>query len=287
MNDVRVAAGNADMAAAWDGEEGAHWAANAERYEEGPKRFRAALLAVLDLHDRSAVIDVGCGNGSLSVDVARVARSGSVLGLDLSSRMLDRARAAAAAEGFDHVRFEQSDAQVHAFEPEAYDLAVSSFGVMFFADPVAAFTNLRRGLAPGASVAMLAWRDLERNEWVMQIRAALAVGRELPVPPPGAPSPFSLADRDVTTGRLTAAGFTDVRLASIDEPMHIGGSADDAYAFVSNFGITRGLTEDLDEATRQEALRRLRQTFEEHASADGVRFAGSAWLITARNPGSS
>jgi SAM-dependent methyltransferase len=287
MDEVLVAAGNADMAAAWDGDEGEHWAANAERYEEGPQRFSAALFGALDLHDRSAVVDVGCGNGSLSLDIARVARSGSVLGVDLSSRMLDRARANAAAEGLDHVRFERTDAQVHPFEAGAYDLVVSSFGVMFFADPVAAFENLRRALAPNAAVAMLAWRDLERNEWLMKIRAALAVGRDLPVPPPDAPSPFSLADRDRTTGYLTAAGYTDVELTSLDEPMHIGSDAADAYAFVSRFGVTRGLTEDLDEATRKKALDRLRQTFEEHDSADGVHFAGSAWLITARNAGVS
>jgi SAM-dependent methyltransferase len=84
---------------------------------------------------------------------------------------------------------------VHPFEPARYDIAMSRFGAMFFGDPVAAFTNIGRGLRPGGRLVLMSWQRLENNEWLVAIRRALAVGRELPAPPVGAPGPFGLAQR--------------------------------------------------------------------------------------------
>jgi SAM-dependent methyltransferase len=277
--------GNEEMAAAWDGPEGDHWAEHAERYEAAATRFTDVLLQAAGLEDASAVLDVGCGSGGTTLAAGRLARDGSVLGVDLSSKMLAVGRAAASSEGLDHVRFEQADAQVHPFPAETYDVAMSSFGAMFFADPVAAFTNIRRSMRPGGSLALVAWRDLARNEWLVALRTALAAGRDLPTPPPGVPSPFSLADRDLTIERLAAAGFADGELASVDEPMWFGTDAGDAYGFFSTAGIVRGLTADLDDATKAAALDRLRQTLADHETPDGVLLTGSAWLITATNGG--
>lgn len=278
-----VASGNDEMAAAWDGAEGEHWAANADRYEATSSSYVRRLLAAVDVGERDVVLDVGCGAGASTLAVGRRAFRGAVLGVDLSSRMLEVGRAKAAAEGLAHVRFEQVDAQVQPFDARAFDLAISSFGVMFFADPVAAFANIRRGLRPSGGIAFLAWRELARNEWVSALRAALAAGRALPTPPPGGQGPFSMADRAITTERLAAAGFTEIQLTAVDEAVWFGRDADDAYSFVSTFGITRGLTADLDDRTRAEAMDQLRRVLEEHESSDGVCFAGSAWLITARN----
>jgi SAM-dependent methyltransferase len=229
------------------------------------------------------VLDIGCGTGKLTRELAHgAARDGSVLGVDLSSQMLGRAREAASAEGLTNTRFEQADAQVHPFELAELDLAVSSFGVMFFADPVAAFTNIRRALRPGGRVALLAWRDLERNEWVATIRAALAAGRDLPTPPAGTPGPFGLADRTRTEAVFAKAGYGEVALESIDLPLCLGTDADDAFSFVRTFGVTRGLLQDLDEARAASALDELHRALVAHETSDGVLFAGSAWLITAR-----
>jgi SAM-dependent methyltransferase len=278
---TRVADGNAEMAAAWDGPEGEHWAANASRYEGTGVAFGERLFAAPELHEGSRVLDVGCGTGALTLRVGRVTTAGAVLGVDLSSPMLEVGRARAAREHLDHVRFQHADAQVYPFDEASFDVAMSNCGVMFFADPVAAFANIRRALRPRGTIAWLAWRDLARNEWVCALREALAAGRHLPVPPPGVPGPFSLADRDLTHERLTAAGFTDVQLESVDEPVSFGRDADDAYAFVSTLGLARGLTADLDDATRNAAFEQLHRSLAEHETEAGVVFAGSAWLITA------
>jgi SAM-dependent methyltransferase len=274
---------NAEMLALWDGPEGDHWADNAERYEATNAAYDRTLLAALNLGAHSTVLDIGCGTGVMSIEAGRIAAKGSVLGVDLSSRMLARARSIAAAEGLDHVQFEQADAQVHPFVESAYDVATSSFGGMFFADPVAAFANIRRGLRPGGSLVMLAWRDLPRNAWLVELRSALAAGRDLPTPPPGMQGPFSLAEPDIARGRLEAAGFGDIRFSSIDEPMCFGRDADDAYSFLATFGITRGLTHDLDADTRAAALAAMRNLLDKHETSDGVLLASSAWLIEATN----
>lgn len=272
---------NVEMAAAWDGAEGDHWAENADRYEATASRYWQSLLRAVPIGRDEAILDIGCGTGRSTRDVARVASSGSVLGVDLSARMLERARATASADGLGNVRFEQGDAQVHPFPDAAFDLAISAFGAMFFADPVAAFANIARSLRLRGRLALLAWRELQRNEWVAAIRDALSLGRALPTPPVGAPGPFGLADRQHTERILTDAGFVDVGFDEVNEPIRFGDDADDAFSFVATFGITRGLTQDLDDASRAAALDALHATLVEHESDDGVLFGGSAWLITA------
>ena len=271
------------MAAAWDGPEGDHWSDHADRYTRSSERFRHALIGALDLRPSSRVLDIGCGTGVSTIEAGRIASEGTALGIDLSQRMLGLAREAAAAERLEHVRFQQADAQDHPFTAGEYDVAISCFGAMFFADPVAAFANIRRALRPGGRICLLAWRDLERNEWVDAVRNALAAGRRLPTPPAGAPGPFSLADRDIATERLAAAGYRAIEFNSVGEPITFGTSADDAYPFMSTLGITRGLTADLDDASRAAALEQLYKTLVDHETADGVVFNASAWLITANN----
>lgn len=276
-----MAIANVDMAAAWDGPEGDHWAEHADRYERVGVAQGQALLDVAAIAKSDSVLDIGCGTGKSTRGAARLAVSGSALGVDLSARMLVRARATADAEGLDNVRFEQADAQVHPFGADAFDLAISSFGAMFFADPVVAFANVGQSLRPGGRLALLAWRELDRNEWLSAIRQALALGRDLPTPPSGAPGPFGLADRQQTEVILTGAGFVDVDFAALDDPIVLGTDADDAFAFTRDFGITRGLTHDLDDEDTEAALDALQRTLVDHQTSDGVRFGASAWLITA------
>ena len=273
---------NVEMAAAWDGAEGQHWAAHAERYEAASILHWEALVHSIDIATNDVVLDIGCGTGRSTRELARMAVSGSVLGVDLSSPMLERARRSAEAEGLTNVRFEQADAQVHPFAADGFDVAVSSFGAMFFADPVAAFTNIGRALDKEGQLAMLAWRQLADNEWVAALRDALALGRTIPEPVPGAPGPFGLAEREHTEHVLGDAGFTDIGFEQVDEPIRWGSDTDDAFSFVSTLGITRGLTQDLDASSTARALEALRRTLAEHETDDGVMFAASSWLITAR-----
>jgi SAM-dependent methyltransferase len=273
------------MAAAWDGAEGDDWVRDWEHYDVGVRRHHLRLVEAAAFGAGERVLDVGCGIGELTRVAARASGDGSVLGVDLSARMLAQARELAAAEGLSNVAFEQADAQVHPFEPAAYDVAVSRFGAMFFAEPVAAFQNIAAAVRPGGRMALLSWRDLGSNEWMLALRGALSLGRDLPVPQSGVPGPFGLADPDGVRAVLTAAGFEQVDLQAVDEPFRVGADADDAFAFISRTGATRGMLDGLDAAGRDQALEALRATLHDHESADGVWFGAGSWLIRARARG--
>jgi len=276
-----ITTANPDQAAAWNGHEGENWTEHADRYDRSGLRHRERLLDHCAVETGDHILDVGCGTGNLSRDLGRRASEGSVVGVDLSAPMLELARACAESEGLGNVSYLQADAQINPFESGKYDLAVSSFGAMFFADPVAAFANIGRSLRLGGRLAMLAWRGLDSNEWLTELRAALAVGRELPKPPAEAPTPFALADPDRVRTILEKSGFQAINCEAVDEPIYFGADADDAYRFMSTLGIVVGLTHDLDEVGRATADAALRQTIAAHETDDGVLFGTAAWLISA------
>ncbi len=275
---VDVDPGNAAQLGAWDGAQGAHWAAQADRFDRAVARYDEPFLAAAGLRPGDRVLDVGCGTGRTTRDAARI--TGSAVGVDLSSAMLDVARRRAAEEGLTGVRFEQADAQVAAFPPAGFDVAISRTGAMFFADPVAALANVGGALVPGGRLVLLVWQALEANEWMTEILGALAAGRPLPAPPPDAPGPFSLADPGRIRAVLTAAGLRQVEVEGLAEPEWFGTDADDAVAFV--LGLAGWLLDGLGPAARDGAVADLRRRMEAHAGPGGVELGSAAWLVTAR-----
>jgi SAM-dependent methyltransferase len=275
---VDVHPANAAQLGAWDGAQGAFWAAQADRFDRTVARYDAAFLAAADLRPGDRVLDVGCGTGATTRAAARI--TGSALGVDLSSAMLEVARRRAAEEGLDGARFEQADAQVADFPAAAFDVAVSRTGAMFFADPVAALANVGRALVPAGRLVLLVWQALEANEWMTEILGALAAGRPLPAPPPGAPGPFSLADPARIRRVLADAGHAQVEVEGLAEPEWFGADADDAVAFV--LGLAGWMLDGLDPAARDGAVTDLRRRMEAHAGPGGVELGSAAWLVTAR-----
>jgi SAM-dependent methyltransferase len=276
---------NVEQARDWDGADGEFWVNHQARLDATISPHHAQLMAATAIAPGERVLDIGCGNGLTSRDAARAAgEQGEVLGVDLSGPMLALAAQLAKDEGLGNVRFEQGDAQVYPFPAGGFDLAMSRFGVMFFADPVTAFRNIARAVRPGGRLAMLVWGPVPRNEWILALRDALTLGRDLPSPPPDAPGPFTLADQDVTRRILTAAGFTDVEFAASEQPFNVGADADDAYGFIRDLNQVRTLLEDLDEPTKARGLDNLRAVIAAHETPEGVIFGSSAWVVTGRKP---
>ncbi len=279
MKSVRVDPSNIEQARAWDGDEGAYWAAKAEQFDDAVAAYHRPFLDAARIGANDQVLDIGCGTGQTTRDAARAAPSGSVLGVDLSSRMIEFARRHAAAGGVANARFEQADAQIHPFEAEGFDVAISRTGAMFFGDPVAAFRNIAAALRPPGRLTLLTWQALPRNEWIREFLTAIAAARTLPAPPPDAPGPFALADPDRVQSILTNAGFTDVQFTGLAAPMFFGVDIDSAFDFV--FGLINWMLEGLDEAGRNQALTALRASISAHAQGHGVRYGSAAWIITA------
>ena len=282
MADLGIDEGNTDQANAWNGLEGTTWAAHQDRYDALIHSYHLHLLDAAAVASSDRVLDVGCGCGETTRDAARAALSGSALGVDLSEQMLERAEQRSAEEGLTNVAFARADVQVFPFEPGSFDVVMSRFGIMFFAEPVAAFGNLAAAARPGARLAFVAWQPLAENEWLLELRRSLAMGRDLPEPVNGTPGPFGLAEADTVRTLLHRTGFADIDFAEVREPLVVGTDADDAYEFVSKMTPVIGLLNDLDDATRAVALEQLHDSLVAHADRSSVQFGSCAWLVTAR-----
>ncbi|MCT2582392.1 class I SAM-dependent methyltransferase [Actinophytocola gossypii] len=246
-------------------------------YDAELSRYDVRLRAAADVRTADRVLDIGCGAGQTTRAAARAATSGSALGVDLSRPMLDRARHLSERDGIRNIDFECADAQLHPFPPADFTLALSRFGTMFFAEPVAAFTNIARALRPGARLAQLVWQTHDRQEWSTAVRYALSGDRQ--APPHAA---FSLADPTATAGVLTAAGFTAVEITDVREPVHYGEDTAAARDALFELGMVQGLVADLDSTEKARALDRLTTMLDDHDTGDGVWFDSAAWLVTAR-----
>jgi SAM-dependent methyltransferase len=277
---VPVATSNTAQLTAWDGTEGQYWASHADDYDSAIAGYHQPLLELAAIGRNDTVLDIGCGTGQTTRDAARLASAGSAVGIDLSSAMLDVARARAEQAGLPNVSFLQADAQVHRFEPATFDVAISRTGTMFFGDPAAAYANIAAALRPGGRVAFAVWQDTSKNEWFTAFTGALSAGRDLPGPPPEAPHPFSMSDPDRVSRSLADAGFGDLALSEARGPMTFGATAGAAHDFV--LGQLGWLIADLDEPRRRTALLALMQTMQDHESSEGVEFGSAMWLISAR-----
>jgi SAM-dependent methyltransferase len=249
-------------------------------YDSELRAHHEHLRAAHRISPGEDVLDIGCGAGLTTREAGRAAAPGRVVGVDLSERMLERARQLTSAERLDNVRYELGDAQVHRFDPAGFDVAISRFGTMFFSDPPAAFANIAAALRPEARLVLLVWQRHEDNAWARAIDAAL--GDAARPPQPGA-DPFSLGDAHATAGLLEAAGFDRVHFHDVAEPVFYGHDVDAALAIVSGFQDTSAALASLSDDEAARAVERLREMLAAHHSDEhGVALDSRSWLITAR-----
>lgn len=233
------------------------------------ERFRVAA-AITRGED---VLDVGCGTGESTREAALASETGHVLGVDVSAAAITRARELGGAA------FEVADAQAHPFPAQGFDVVLSRFGAMFFADPPSAFANLARALRPGGRLVLLVWQERARNEWYDVLHDAVAPGT---VPPP-AGQHFSLGTAETTRTLLETAGFTGVTFTDVEEPVCYGPDSATATEFALGLKDVQELagTEDATE----DAAERLRAAFAAHETPDGVVMGSRAWIVTAVSRG--
>jgi len=277
------ACANAAQAAEWDGPAGAHRTRHAAVFDAETRPHNERFRAAAGVAPRDRVLDIGCGTGQTTRDAARAAVAGSALGIDLSAQMLDHARRLSREEGLANVSFLQADAQVHRFPAASFEVGISRFGTMFFADPVAAFGNIGHALTHGGRLVLMVWQVRDRNEWSTAIREAIAGDNPLPQPATDGPHPFSLADPAVAEGILTAAGFAEISFTDVREPVYYGPDPAVALDVVRGLRSTRDLLAGLGAGEAERALDRLRATLAAHQAADdGVLFDARSWIIAAR-----
>jgi SAM-dependent methyltransferase len=206
-----------------------------------------------------------------------------VLGVDVSAPMLVRARERAAAAGLAHVRFLAADAQTHRFAPESFDGVYSRFGVMFFADPIAAFANLRAALAPGGRLAFVCWQPLQANPWMLvPLMAVAGLVPVPPPPPPEAPGPFAFGDRDRVVHILRSAGLGDLTVEPFETELVVAGGSelDRTVEFVLEVGPTAAALREVEAATLARVRVAVRDALAPYTTPRGVVMPSAAWVVS-------
>ena len=275
---------NQKQSEAWNGGESVHYVDHADRYDRQLAPFTEALLEQVRLTPSCSLLDVGCGCGALTLAAARI--TDAAVGVDISVPLTRVASERACAARIDNVEFVVADAQTYAFAPGSFDLVVSQFGLMFFDDPVGAFSNLRRSLAPGGRLVFVSWQGLPANEWLTAIAGEVANHAQIPEfgGLSKGPGMFALMDRDETTALLGAAGFTGVAFEPLALTMLIGGGGtiDQSMEFLLGMGMARGLLGLVGMDAHDEVVEAVRVSLtERYEPGVGVRLGAGAWMVTA------
>ena len=275
---------NADQIAEWNGPMGDRWAQMQADLDALTRPFGNAALAAAKVVSGEAVIDVGCGCGDTTFEIARaVGANGSVLGVDVSRPMLVSAEARRQREGVANLKFVEADASAAPL-PSNLDLLFSRFGVMFFEDPFPAFKHMSKSLKPGGRLAFVCWRAARENPWAtVPIGAArAAMGVPAPQMDPYAPSPFAFADETRTRRILEEAGFTDVTFTPFDHTVRLGANAADGAEGSIRFGPAGRFIREMGEGAIVQVLPAMTEALKPFENADGCAPPGATWIVTAK-----
>ncbi|KYF49544.1 hypothetical protein BE08_41045 [Sorangium cellulosum] len=282
---MEVAGPNADQIQYWNEVAGPKWVALHDIISAQIRPLGALAMDRAGIAAGERVLDVGCGMGETTLELGRrVGPGGTVVGVDVSAPMLERARAAALAAGAANVAFESADAQTTAL-PGPFDALYSRFGVMFFAEPEAAFANLRRALRVGARLAFVCWRALQENPWLLVPATTAAKHLEMPQTDPHAPGPFAFADAARVRGILERAGFTRVEHEPVDQELSVAGgrSLDESVEFLLQLGPASAALRAAQAGPKlvERVRADLREAIAPFDGPGGVRMGSAAWIVTA------
>lgn len=276
---------NAEQREFWNERGGPQWVAFQERLDAQIRPLGQVALERAGVRPGESVLDVGCGCGDTSLQLAElVGPGGDVLGVDISRSMLARARARGARRGLRQLTFREADVQTSRFAHGSVDLVFSRFGVMFFDDPRVAFGNLRTAVRPGGRLCFVCWQDLQKNDWARVPRAAAARHVPLPAPPaPGTPGPFAFADAERVGALLESAGFRDVSFDPHETGLGIGGATglEGAVEFLLAIGPVASLLREATDETRRRVGQTLRETLAPYLEGATVRLGGATWIVHA------
>ncbi len=275
----------------WSGAMGEKWNHWHQRFEAMLAPIGAATLELAACRNGERVLDIGCGAGATTLALARqVGPSGQVLGVDISSALVQTAAARAEQNGIINAGFLCGDASILKLPHTGYDLLFSRFGVMFFNDPLAAFRNMRLMLGEGGRVAFCCWGPPPENPWVSSLAAVVSRHMALPVPDPLAPGPFAFADQIRTRTILEQAGFTRIQFTPWHGKQILGGPGldlDEVLQFAEKAFFVGDVLEGKPEQLCQQVLADVREFLRSRQTKHGVELDAMAWLVSAGCAGKS
>ena len=267
-----------EQTARWNGAAGRAWVDAQDLLDRLFSPFEELLVDAARAASARSVLDVGCGTGSTTLAVARaLAGTGRSIGVDISEPMITLARTRAAREQIP-AEFILADAQVYRFEPASVDMVMSRFGVMFFSDPVQAFSNLRRAARPGAALQLIVWRSAAENSFMTTAeRAAASLLPNLPSRPSDGPGQFAFADRDRVYAILHDSGWAGIDIQPLDVACTL--SEPDLLRYVTRLGPVGLVLQDADDDTRTRIAASIRGAYDSYVHGDQVHFTAACWMI--------
>ena len=275
---------NAKQKDFWSGKGGDYWVEKQSEMDIMLNPLGEKALAKLDLKSNSEVLDIGCGCGATTLEIAKKVSEGTVTGLDISVPMLGKAESEASIQGIANVDFKVVDVQVDQLTSEKYDYVYSRFGVMFFDDPYEAFKNIFSSIKEGGELSFVCWQDPSLNPWqslsVQVIRGYL----DMPSPPPRSPGPFAFHEKDYVKEILEKSGFSDISFDDNQEDitMFSGKSLQEASEdYLAINPVVTEMLKDSPDDLKAEIVESLKEAFSEFHKGDGLVFPSATWVVSA------
>jgi SAM-dependent methyltransferase len=270
---------NSEQIEFWNGEMATTWISVQDELDKLLAPLTNIAMDAVTIGEGDRAIDIGCGCGQTTF---RLAETGaSVWGVDISKPMVADAHSKVGA--LENIAFSVSDAAVQDYTPD-HQLVFSRFGVMFFADPIGAFTNIRTALAEDGSLLFLCWQSPINNPWMSVAGAAVQPFLPaVPPPDPRAPGPFAFADADYLREILEGAGYSDVKIESVTADVTLGLDLDDTIRFQSFVGPLSAVMKEVDEETREgKVIPAVKEALAPYVTDEGVKLGAATWLVSAR-----
>ena len=275
---------NAKQKEFWSGKGGDYWVVKQSEMDVMLNPLGEKALAKLDLKSNSKVLDIGCGCGATTLEIAKKVSDGTVTGLDISVPMLDQAKSEASIQGIPNVDFRVVDVQIEQLPSKEYDYVYSRFGVMFFEDPFEAFRNISSSVKEGGKLSFVCWQDPYLNPWqslsIQVIRGYL----DIPSPPPRSPGPFAFQEKDYVKDILEQSGFSYISLDDNQEDitMFAGKSLQEASEdYLAINPVVTEMLKDSPDSLKAKIVESLKEAFSEYHKGDGLLFPSATWIVSA------
>ena len=266
----------------WDGSRGQRWVEAQKLTDRMFKPVEDLLAEEVAAEAPGALLDVGCGAGSTTLRASEaMSGKGSCVGLDISTPLVEAARARAEAAGAP-VEFIRADAETHDFADRKFDLIISRFGVMFFESFIEGYVNLRRAAAPEGALCVITWREPQENPFMTAVgRAVRPLLPDLPSYDPDAPGQFGMADEGKIRRVIEGSRWKDLVYEPVD--FECAFPASEIDMMLTHLGPIGTILPTLDPQQAEKVFETAKDAYTPYIDGDEVKYTAACWKITARN----
>ena len=270
----------------WSGKGGDIWVERQNAMDNMLSPLGEAALNKLNFNEEENVLDIGCGCGHTTLNIAkRIGPSGNVTGLDISEPMLKRAKESAVEMSVTNTSFKCIDVQTEDLGDQIYSAAFSRFGVMFFEDSIAAFKNINKSLISGGYLSFVCWQSPAVNPWQSLFIQEVKKFLDLPSPPPRSPGPFAFMESEYVSSILEESKFQDITIEGLEAEVNMfsGRSLSDSVKdYISINPVVTQMLKESSENQIAEIVNSGIEAFSPYYSEKGLIFPSATWLVTAR-----